>query len=168
MFCILWKQSLTRGEGGPELGGRRGEEEGQWSVNWGPAYVGPRKGWFPPTSVCSVQCNSKALLHNPLRQSWWFNRAAIAQRIQELKNQKLKKSYYQVLDGWGSFESVRSVRWQSELHVCSSRNMCIDMQEASIVLDYWALVYRHIWHRLLHICRLTHSTILQKEWKLES
>ena len=42
-------------------------------------------------------------------------------------------------------------------------NMCIDLQEVSTVLVYGAPVYRHIWHRLLHIhvCRLMHGTTLQ-------
>ena len=53
--------------------------------------------------------------------------------------------------------------WQSELHVCSSRNACIETQEVSIILVYWTPVYRHICQQLLyiHICRLIHSTNLQ-------
>ena len=61
-----------------------------------------------------------------------------------------------------TIQIVQSVWWQSELHICSSRNVCIDTQGVSIVLVYWAPVYRHIWHRLLHIqvCRQIHSTTL--------
>ena len=36
-----------------------------------------------------------------------------------------------------------------------------------MILVYWAPVYRHIWHGLLHVhvCRLIHSTTLQGEIK---
>ena len=59
---------------------------------------------------------------------------------------------------------VQTVRCRSELHVCSSRNACIDTQEVSIVLVYWVSVYRHIWHRLVHIhmYRLMLSTTLEQ------
>ena len=42
-------------------------------------------------------------------------------------------------------------------------NVCIDMQEVSIVLDFWATVYRHMIYSLVHIhvCGLMHSTTLQ-------
>ena len=44
----------------------------------------------------------------------------------------------------------------------------MDTPEVSIVLVYWALVCRHIWHRLVHIhmYRLMHSTTLQVQAKV--
>ena len=98
--------------------------------------------------------------------SQWINQSIyqfIKQPMNEWMNHSINESMNQPnkqsINLYGQYER------QSELHVCRSRNVCIDMQEVSMVPVYWAPVYRRIWHRLVHMhaCRLIHGTILHNQ-----